>query len=166
MLASTKTFDCSKFPNETYKLLSHAYGIMKDDQLMRQESKRVCFAGHLNITEYAAQKAIQMYNNPSEVSKKKKRDPHFKKLSTEYVLAVKDIVAMNNKEGKQNTVKSIVNKLHEIHDFDVSNLTLLRDLHFIGLKYKTGDRKISYTIQLPRLHTHLATQLVELLISS
>ena len=51
------------------------------------------------------QRAIHMRNNPSESSEKKERGPHLKTLSAKDVLAVKDIACMNNKEGRQNTVK-------------------------------------------------------------
>ncbi|KAI8334095.1 hypothetical protein EDC96DRAFT_583229 [Choanephora cucurbitarum] len=77
---SIKTFNCSQFSDEIYKLLSHVYGIVKDYQLMKQERNHERFAELLNVTGYAARKAILMYNSPSEVSKKKKRGPRFKKL--------------------------------------------------------------------------------------
>ncbi|KAI8365039.1 hypothetical protein EDC96DRAFT_593506 [Choanephora cucurbitarum] len=80
---------------------------------MKQKSKCERLAKLLNNTERATQKAIP----------------------------VKDIVENNNKEGRQNTVKSIGNRLHEIRGFGISKASLLKDLHSIGLKYKTGDRK-------------------------
>ncbi|KAI8331984.1 hypothetical protein EDC96DRAFT_568905 [Choanephora cucurbitarum] len=135
MSSSAKNFNCYKYSDETYKLLSYVYGIMKDGQLnapsKKQKSKR---------KRFAEQKAIHMYNNSLEVSEKKKRGPHFQPLFMEYVLVVKDIVQTNNNKCRQSTVISIENSLHEIYNFNISSSTILRDLHSI-LKYKTGDRK-------------------------
>ncbi|KAI8369218.1 hypothetical protein EDC96DRAFT_543199 [Choanephora cucurbitarum] len=58
MLTSTKTFDCSKFSDEIYKLMSHVYSIMKDDQLnvpsMKLKSKCERLAELLNNAYNAA----------------------------------------------------------------------------------------------------------------
>ena len=95
----------------------------------------------LGITDYAAQKAIAIFNGRSEPSEKKRMGRPPRQLKPEYISAVKELVDKNNKEGRVSTVRSLSAALEEQRNIVVSYDVLLKDLHTMKLTYKKGERR-------------------------
>ncbi|KAI8385792.1 hypothetical protein BD560DRAFT_473075 [Blakeslea trispora] len=121
------------------------YDVIVNDKLSDPHlaglDQRERFSKLPGISKYAARKAIHLYNNPSEDSEKQKVGRPLEELESDHISAVKEIVRENSKDKRPNTIKTISMTLKIKMGLDITRSTLMRDLHSMGLNYRTGDRK-------------------------